>query len=551
MFLCRPTIALLLFAAGSVPASGQSASAGALEGSLTDTSGRPVAEATVKAFNAATDERYVANADAAGVFRFSLLPPGTYRVEFLGAGFKTARLAQLTLNASEVAVLDAVLEPGSAAITVECLCHLRAVAPSTGTLVDQKTIAAVPLNTRNFTQVLSMSSGSVASVNNAGTLGRGTPSVNVNGNTTAGGYTVDGAYAPSTVPNPDAISQFKIQTSQNDAMFGAMVPNTNLMTKRGENSLHGDVWEFVRNDIFNANSFFRNTTGQPKPNLKQNQFGVTTGGPVLRNKLFFFASYQGTRQVNGLDPTSVSDLILPALGGDRSAATLSAQFCAGNHAGNPNYQTYAGGKQLDCNNQNSATTAPINPVALRLLQMKDSDGRYLIPSPQTIIASGPDAGLGFSSYSMPSTYNENHYLGNGDYLMSPRNTLSARLFTATVDQLRSFGSPGGYPGAPIVPGFGAPQALAATDVATSLRLTTQASANTVNEAVMTFTRNRTDTHAVGMPSASDMGMTPVDPLFPEPPEITVLGPMGSFRLFGSDPNDNHFETRTYSWADNL
>lgn len=551
MFLCRPTIALLLFAAGSVPASGQSASAGALEGSLTDTSGRPVAEATVKAFNAATDERYVANADAAGVFRFSLLPPGTYRVEFLGAGFKTARLAQLTLNASEVAVLDAVLEPGSAAITVECLCHLRAVAPSTGTLVDQKTIAAVPLNTRNFTQVLSMSSGSVASVNNAGTLGRGTPSVNVNGNTTAGGYTVDGAYAPSTVPNPDAISQFKIQTSQNDAMFGAMVPNTNLMTKRGENSLHGDVWEFVRNDIFNANSFFRNTTGQPKPNLKQNQFGVTTGGPVLRNKLFFFASYQGTRQVNGLDPTSVSDLILPALGGDRSAATLSAQFCAGNHAGNPNYQTYAGGKQLDCNNQNSATTAPINPVALRLLQMKDSDGRYLIPSPQTIIASGPDAGLGFSSYSMPSTYNENHYLGNGDYLMSPRNRLSARLFTATVDQLRSFGSPGGYPGAPIVPGFGAPQALAATDVATSLRLTTQASANTVNEAVMTFTRNRTDTHAVGMPSASDMGMTAVDPLFPEPPEITVLGPMGSFRLFGSDPNDNHFETRTYSWADNL
>ena len=85
------------------------------------------------------------------------------------------------------------LEPGDSAVTVECACHLRAVAPSTGTLVDQKTITAVPLNTRNFTQVLSMSSGSVASVNNAGTLGRGTPSVNVNGNTTAGGYTVDGA----------------------------------------------------------------------------------------------------------------------------------------------------------------------------------------------------------------------------------------------------------------------------------------------------------------------------------------------------------------------
>ena len=543
--------ALVLFAAGSASARGQSAAAGALEGSVTDTAGQRVADVTIELLSAATNERHVAKADAIGAFHFSLLPSGTYQVDFVREGFRTARMAQLTLNASEVRVLEAVLEPGDSAVTVECACHLRAVAPSTGTLVDQKTITAVPLNTRNFTQVLSMSSGSVASVNNAGTLGRGTPSVNVNGNTTAGGYTVDGAYAPSTVPNPDAISEFKIQTSQNDAMFGAMVPNTNLMTKRGENGFHGDLWEFLRNDIFNANAFFRNSTGQPKPNLKQNQFGATAGGPAKRNKLFFFASYQGTRQVNGLDPTSVSDVILPALTDDRSAATLAAQFCPGSHVGNLNYQTYAGGKQLDCNNQNTGTTAAINPVALGLLQMKDSEGRYLIPSPQTIIASGPNAGLGFSSYSMPSTYNENHYLGSVNYVMSPRSTLSAHLFTATVDQLRTFGSPGGYPGAPIVPGFGAPQALAATDVATSLRLTTQVSANAVNEAAMTFTRNRTDTHGVGTPSASQVGMTPVDPLFPEPPEITVLGPMGSFRLFGSDPNDNHFETRTYSWADNL
>ncbi len=466
-------IALIVFAAGSLPAYGQSAAAGALEGSITDTAGQRMADVTVKLLNAATEERHAAKTDASGAFRFSLLPPGTYRVEFAREGFKTARMAQLTLNASEVPVLETVLEPGDPAVTVECPCHLRAVAPSTGTLVDQKTITAVPLNTRNFTQVLSMSSGSVASVNNAGTLGRGTPSVNVNGNTTAGGYTVDGAYAPSTVPNPDAISEFKIQTSQNDAMFGAMVPNTNLMTKRGENSFHGNMWEFLRNDVFNANAFFRNATGQPKPNLKQNQFGATGGGPVKRNKLFFFASYQGTRQVNGLDNTSVSNLILPGLTDDRSAATLAGQFCPGNHASDSRYQTYAGGRQLDCNNQNSNTTTSINPVALRLLQMKGSDGRYMIPTPQTMVSSGSNAGLGFSSYSMPSTYKEHHYLGNGDYLMSPGNTLSGRVFAATVNQLRTFGSPGGYPGAPIVPGFGSPQALSATDVATSLRLNTQ------------------------------------------------------------------------------
>ena len=547
----RVVLALILLVAAPAPAGGQSAAAGALEGSVTDSAGQRLPDTTVSLLNAATGERYAASADAAGAFRFSLLPPGTYRVEFAHIGFKTARMAALTLNASEVAALEAVLEAGDAAVAVECPCRLRAAAPSAGTLVDQKTITAVPLNTRNFTQVLSMSSGSVASVNNAGTLGRGTPNVNVNGNTTAGGYTVDGAYAPSTVPNPDAISEFKIQNSQNDAMYGAMVPSTNLMTRRGQNDFHGDLWEFVRNDVFNANAFFLNATGQPKPNLKQNQFGATAGGPVKRDKLFFFASYQGTRQVNGLDNTSVSNLILPGLTADRSAATLAAEFCPANHPGDSRYQTYAGGKQLDCANQNTGSTAPIDPVALRLLQMKDASGQYLIPTPQTTIPGGSNAGLGFSSYSMPSTYDEDHYLGNGDYVISPRNALAARAFAARVTQLRTFGSPGGYPGAPIVPGFGAAQALTASDVATSLRLATQLTAHTGNEAAMAFTRNRTDTHGVGTPSAADVGMTAVDPLFPEPPEITVLGPMGSFRLFGSDPNDNHFETRTWSWADNL
>ena len=152
-----------------------------------------------------------------------------------------------------------------------------------------------------------MSSGSVSDVNNAGTLGRGTRSVNVNGNTSAGSYTLDGAYAPSAVPNPDTVSELKVQTSQYDAVYGAGVRSTALITKSGENEFHGNLWEFVRNDVLNANSFFRNSTGQSKPNLKQNQFGATLGGPVRRGKLFFFGSYQGTRQVNGLDTTSTSN----------------------------------------------------------------------------------------------------------------------------------------------------------------------------------------------------------------------------------------------------
>jgi hypothetical protein len=452
------------------------------------------------------------------------------------------------------------LETGDPGVVVDCRCRLGANSASTGTLVDRKAITAVPLNTRNFTQVLSMSSGSAADVNNAGTLGRGTQTVNTNGNTTAGSYTIDGAYAPSTVPNPDTISEFKIQTSQYDAIYGAMVPNTNLLTRRGDNGFHGTGWEFLRNDVFNANAFFRNATGQPKPNLKQNQFGLTLGGPLRPNRVFLFGSYQGTRQVNGLDPTSVSNPILPPLGADRSASAIAAAFCPANHilssgttAGQPDprYLTFAGGKQLDCENRSTATTAPVNPVALRMLQMQAADGSYLIPTPQTLLTGGSNSGLGFSSYSLPSTYDENQYLLNGDYLVNSQNTLSARAFGATIDQLRTFGSPGGYPGPPIVPGWGTPQALAAWDFAGSVKLTSTLTPNTVNEAVMAYTKNHTDAVGVDTPSAASAGMTPVDPLFPQVPEISVLGPLGTFRLFGTNPNDNHFDTETYAWSDTL
>jgi hypothetical protein len=548
--LPRLLIALLLLS--SPAALPQSATTGALEGAVRDSAGAPVAGAVVSAVSSATRQQHTAGSDERGAFRFSLLTPATYEVIFAAKGFKSARIDRVAVNVSEVPVLDAILEAGPETETVACHCTLNTSAPSTGTLVDQKTITAVPLNTRNFTQVLSMSSGSAADVNNAGTLGRGTSSVNVNGNTTAGAYTIDGAAAASTVPNPDTISEFKIQTSQYDAGFGAMVPSTNLVLRSGQNGVHGNFWEFLRNDIFNANSFFRNATGQSKPNLKQNQFGATIGGAAKQNKWFFFGSFQGTRQVNGLDPTSIANLILPALGSDRSAAAIASRFCPANHPSDlSRYLTFAGGRQLDCNNQLTSNTAPIHPVALKLLQAKSSDGSFLIPSPQTLITSGPNAGLGFSSYSQPSTYDENHYIANSDYVLNARNTISARFFGAKIDQLRSFGSPGGYPGAPVVPGWGAPQALDATDAATSAKLVTTFSPNLVNEAVAAFTRNVTDAVAVGLPPAAGFGMTAVDPLFPHPAEITVLGPQGTFRLFGTNPNDNHFRTITSSFADNL
>jgi carboxypeptidase family protein len=554
--LARGRLSLLIFGtlliAAFVGASScclwsQSATTGALRGTVVDPKGAVVPGVTVTLTNITTGRAQVTTTDTNGLYGFSLLSPGTYEVDFSAQGFKVSRAMSVVVNVSEAPELDAQLEAGTAEEAVNCKCQLSQMATSSnGTLVDSKTITAVPLTTRNFTQVMSMSSGSAAAVNNAGLLGAGSQSANVNGNTDTGRYTVDGAASGTTVPNPDTISEFKIQTSQYDSEYGARVPNTNLITRSGENQFHGDAWEFVRNDIFNANAFFRNAAGQPRANLKQNQFGGTIGGPIKKDKLFFFSSYQGTRQVNGLDPdASLSTLLLPPLTNDRSAATIGSQFCPANKgpAMQPKYLTFAGGVQVACDGSN------INPVALNLLQLKLSDGSYAIPTPQTILSSGANAGLGFSSYSLPSTYYENQYLLNVDYVISKKQTLSGRFYDGTANTLRSFGTNFfRSPETPNTPGF--PEKAIDKDYISSVKLTSVLTSNVANEARITFTLARTDETGPGVPSAASIGMTPATPLFPEPPDFTIRGSLGGFRV-GNIHNDYRSPTKTYSGGDTL
>lgn len=138
-----------------------------------------------------------------------------------------------------------------------------------------------------------------------------------------GGDTV--ALGGISVPSPDAIEEFRVQTSQYDATYGLGSGATvNVITKSGTNTFRGNLFEFVRNDILNANDFFLNRNGRPRPIMKQNQFGGTLGGPIVKDKFFFFGSYQGTRQVIGLGSGSLQSAVLPPLTNDRSASALGA-----------------------------------------------------------------------------------------------------------------------------------------------------------------------------------------------------------------------------------
>src|SRR5438309_9862328 len=512
-----------------------------------DPEGKVVPGVLVTLFNSTTGQAQITMTGADGLYGFSLLPPGTYEVIFSAEGYKTSAAMSVTVTVSESPELDAQLEAGTPQERVTCQCKIsQAATSSSGTLVDSKTLTAVPLTTRNLTQVLSMSSGSAAGVNNAGLIGAGSQDVNVNGSTAVDLYTIDGAASTGTVPNPDTISEFKIQTSQYDASYGTRVPHTNLVTRSGQNEFHGDAWEFVRNDIFNANAFFRNAAGQPKATLKQNQFGGTLGGPIKKDKLLFFGSYQGTRQVNGLDPTgSLSTVLLPPLSDDRSAAAIGSEFCPANKPANVRsaYMTFAGGEQVACDGSN------INPVALKVAQLRLPDGSYLIPTPQRILTSGPSAGLGLSSYSFPSTYGENQGLLNISYVISKSHTLTGRFYDAKARTDRAFG--GAFlrpPETPPTPGF--PVTLDDTNYVASLQLTSVLTPNIANEARMTFTENFSDPTITGLPSDASNGMTPANSLYPRLPDIIMKGPLGDFQA-GNVYSEFLNHTKIYSWSDTL
>ena len=260
-------------------------------------------------------------------------------------------------------------------------------------MTDERVVRELPLVTRNYTQILGLSPGIIANVNNANELGRGSSGlsggagdVHVHGGRTAdnnfqmnGAQINDlagsgGASGGVATPNPDTIQEFKAQTALYDAAFGrGGGANVNVVTKSGSNQFHGNLLHFFRNRALNANDFFFNLAGQQKPVLSQNQFGVTLGGPIKKDKLLFFSSYQGTRQRNGASGGCSSSALLPPFTDDRSAAAIGSLF-TGRRGQFPTQ--FGVGPTIQANGSN------INPVALKILQTKLPDGGYLIPTPR-------------------------------------------------------------------------------------------------------------------------------------------------------------------------
>jgi hypothetical protein len=288
---------------------------GSISGVVTDASGGAINGASVTLSNQGTGAELTTATTSDGGYKFSPVRIGGYKITVSLQGFQTITQRDITVNVGQNVVADFALKPGSVSetVTVESTVPvLQSQDASVGQVVDAKAVNDLPLNGRNFTFLAQLSAG--VNTPQADTRGNAaTGAFAANGNRPAqNNYLLDGIDNNSdtvdflngtnfvVLPPVDAIQEFKVQTSGFSAQYGrsgAAVLNATIKT--GTNEFHGAVWEFFRNDVLDAADWFENAKGIKKGAYRQNQFGLAAGGPVIKNKIFFFADYEGLRRRQG------------------------------------------------------------------------------------------------------------------------------------------------------------------------------------------------------------------------------------------------------------
>ena len=320
-FLVSVLIVLL-----GLPALSHAAVGGSIFGTVKDPSGAVIPKATVTATDTDTGVKEIVSTNDAGAYSFAILPVGRYDLDIIAAGFQPYRRAGITVDVSSALSVDAVLKLGESTeiVTVrESAVQAETTSTQLGDVVTAASLVALPLNGRSYTDLLALQPG-VAPITTitsqtvqglgqavfppSGVLNAGTVSINGQ-RESANGYLVNGADAEETgsmaaaiIPNLDSIDEFRILSDNVDSEFGKYTGGQiNVITKSGTNEFHGDAFDFLRNTDLDARNFFSPTRAE----YIQNQFGGTVGGSIVRNKIFFFSDYQGTRQIQGIDSGQV------------------------------------------------------------------------------------------------------------------------------------------------------------------------------------------------------------------------------------------------------
>jgi hypothetical protein len=320
-----------------------------ISGGVTDSSGKFIQGADVEIANDATGVVYSSRTNGSGMYVVPILPPGRYHIQVSKPGFTTIIKADVVLNIQSALALNIVLPVGSTSesITVDAgTSAINTTDGSVSTVIDQKFVKNIPLNGRSFQDLISLTPGVVTqSPQNGGSVqAQGDFSVNgqrtesnyymidgVAGNIGAGSANGTGGFGQTgsipassalgttqTLISVDALQEFRVSSSSYSAEYGRMPGGQfSFSSRSGTNTVHGTVFDYLRNDLFDANDWFNDYYGVSKPALRQNDFGGTAGGPILfpglydgRSKSFFFVSYEGLRLVQ---PTNASAQYVPSL----------------------------------------------------------------------------------------------------------------------------------------------------------------------------------------------------------------------------------------------
>src|SRR6266478_699870 len=322
------TTCTLVVLALAALAAAQGGATGAISGTVTDVTGAALAGAQVQIINQDTGAgARTLKPDASGAFPAPLLPVAAYTVKITATGLGEGNFKDIAVRITETTRLTAKLAPLRVLEKVEVQATVQTIettTATTGQAIEERTIRELPLATQNFQQLLTLSSGAQSELNASAQLGRGVVHIEVNGQREDNNnYLIEGISATdynvaelttTPLPNPDVVQEFKVQTSLYDASQGRNGGGAiNAILKSGTNQFHGDAYEFFRNTVLDANEYFLNQTGSPRPVIQQNIFGGSLGGPVgPGGKLgFFFVNYQGTRQRSGDSPGTLISTFIP------------------------------------------------------------------------------------------------------------------------------------------------------------------------------------------------------------------------------------------------
>ncbi len=514
-----------------------------LVGTITDASGAVLPGAQVTARNVDTGLTRTVTSSDVGTYRLEFLPVGKYLLEATAPGFKKGTRSGIELQVNDTARADVTLTVGDVSETVNVAEAPMAVNTSTaeiGRTVATAEITSLPLVDRNVYALLDLTPGVQSNNNGVATASSGTSSLIlgfpeqrtlINGGTDGGtgsvNYYLDGGNnmtglrnTGNILPNPDAIQEFRIQTNSYNAEYGRFASGViNVLTKSGTNDFRGSLFEFLRNDVLNANDYASQLEKAP---LRRNQFGATIGGPIKKDKAFFFFSYSGLRQTTS---TFLNNAIVPtAL--ERTGNFSASRTIPTDPATRTSPNDAATGAPFSCNGVTGVICPNrLDPVAMKIINT------YI---PQANVAGGIWQGH------IPSPYDSDEYLGKIDHQITAKHRLSGSYFvTSGANTVRAGG--GNLPWA--YQKFNWRQHdLNVSDVWVI-------SPEKINQVWLTYTRNFGGRLNLPATSLGELGSTFAIQGAPSLPQITVSGFFTlSNSIGGPTAGTNFYGLRnTFSW----